>query len=49
MSIEKEGKHYVAEGEGLRAEGKTHLEALTNLLREIVSMRALFNQFNLYY
>lgn len=49
MSIEKEGNHYVAEGDGLRAEGKTHLQAIMNLIREIVDMRSFYHSFDVEY
>ncbi len=43
MYIEKHGKEYVASGEGLVATGKSHYQALCNLLNEIYSMRDFYH------
>jgi hypothetical protein len=40
---------YEAIGLGLRATGKSHLQALTNLFREIKSMQELYSSYGLTY
>lgn len=42
MIIQKIGNRYYATGQGLEAEGKTHLQALCRLVKEIMEMKSFY-------
>ncbi len=45
MLITKRGRLYVATGMGYSATGRSHFEAMTNLLTTIFEMKELYMQF----